>query len=1440
MEVDWRSIRPLNGDRAEGFEELCSQLARYEAPAGSRFERKGSPDAGVECYATLEDGAEWAWQAKYFDKLEDSQWSQIDGSVRTALAKHPKITRYMVCCPLDMPDARIGGRLSARERWDRHVARWAAAATEAGMTVDFAYWGGHELLERLSRGEHSGRARFWFGSPEMDPDWFGQRLDEAVASAGPRYTPELHIGLSIAEEFEAFGRTEWFFHKTIRTVRDVWSDWESACSVRSLRSKQEDERELQAEFEKIEGDADIVRAKRAAAEIVERAVSAASSMEVQPAGALPFGALAETVAKAEEASEAVSQVISASGYGERAVSHASYQFRRFAETLRKARTALVRAGNAAGSPVMIVRGDAGTGKTHLLCDVARRRLDAGRPTILFMGQRFTGTEDPWAQALAQVDMDSWSGDDCVGALESAAQAAGMRALVMIDALNEGRGSKLWPVHLPAFVARVRRSRWIGLVLAVRSSYEVMIPEQVRANAFSVRHVGFVQQSHRAIGRFFNYYGLSLAAAPWLGRGFDNPLFLKTVCAGLQGKGMTELPRGSQGISAIFELYLSSVNDRLARSLGYSPRNALVQDALRDLAGGFADASQRWLDVAVAAGLVDAHLPGRTYRESLYRALVTEGVLVEELGGGVAAGGEGGEVVFVAYDRLADHLLVDKLLEEHFDEDQPDAAFVGEGGLGFVLREEAYEVAGSLEALCVRLPELTGREVADMVPRLAGADGFEGAFRASLTWRDETTVSDRTRDLVLERLGRGVDDVRGMVAALLTVATVPRHPLNADFVDARLREDAMPVRDAWWSASLAGASSESGPARRLLDWALALKPEVSVDDETVMLGATFLAWLLTTPSETVRTAVVRALVNLLWGRTAAAIRLIQRFADVDDVCVVERLYAVAYGVATRNHDPVEAAKLAACVYSLVFADAAPPPNLMLRDYARGVVERALYLGSSVAVDEALLRPPYESPTPTFPSEQDIGHLLAGEDHHPHAMQEKKDADWARRQIGYSVMQGRMRDVIRQRRTKGEWLLVNLSDKTVATKDSETSPESFDRGKIERYVLRRVFELGWTTELFGEFDSRWNVGGSLGDTESFGSKYQRIAHAEVLGVVADHFEYREPGGKERAPCCRFDGPWQLGLRTYDPTWPTEGARGGDMSGSEGHPAAWWTRDRYEDWEEDDERLTEWVAGTEDLPDVARLLSVAHPADGTSWLNCGSGIVWRQRPRIGRSLFENLRGQLSYWLTAYLVRQADVEEVLHRGREVSFRRLVSFADPFAQQVFMGEHAWSPAAKHAGTEWREQRMQLSEDRTVWTRLAFVEYTLGGHGHPRFEDRLVKFPCAEIVERGRLRWSASGADFVDEDGDCVAYDPCVQAMGPSALLVRADWMAEFLAVEELALVWLVSGVKDTRMTDPAPGTRQLEISGAYMWTASGPEGFVDYELSEPVSEETGRPWLKK
>jgi hypothetical protein len=198
VNVDWKKIRPLNGSQADGFEELCVQLARAECPQDARFERKGRPDAGVECYAVLADGSEWGWQAKYFDDFGKSQWYQLDASVKTALAKHPKLVRYFVCVPLDRADPRSTGRRSTKDHWDRHVQKWESMASKCQRTVEFVFWGRSELLDRLSQPQQRGRLRFWFGACAFDDSWFEARFEEARRSAGPRYTPEIHVDLPIA------------------------------------------------------------------------------------------------------------------------------------------------------------------------------------------------------------------------------------------------------------------------------------------------------------------------------------------------------------------------------------------------------------------------------------------------------------------------------------------------------------------------------------------------------------------------------------------------------------------------------------------------------------------------------------------------------------------------------------------------------------------------------------------------------------------------------------------------------------------------------------------------------------------------------------------------------------------------------------------------------------------------------------------------------------------------------------------------------------------------------------------------------------------------------------------------------------------------------------------------------------------------------------------
>ena len=99
----------------------------------------------------------------------------------------------------------------------------------------------------------------------------------------------------------------------------------------------------------------------------------------------------------------------------------------------------------ANTPALLLVGKGGTGKTHLFCDVANHRISRGLPRVLLLGGHFKDSE-PWAQIIGLLGL-SCTKEQFLGALQTAAQAKGTRALILIDALNEGEGKKLWKKHL---------------------------------------------------------------------------------------------------------------------------------------------------------------------------------------------------------------------------------------------------------------------------------------------------------------------------------------------------------------------------------------------------------------------------------------------------------------------------------------------------------------------------------------------------------------------------------------------------------------------------------------------------------------------------------------------------------------------------------------------------------------------------------------------------------------------------------------------------------------------------------------------------------------------------------------------------------------------------------------------------------------------------------
>ena len=183
-------------------------------------------------------------------------------------------------------------------------------------------------------------------------------------------------------------------------------------------------------------------------------------------------------------------------------------------------------------------------------------------------------------------------------------------------------------------------------------------------------------------------------------------------------------------------------------------------------------------------------------------------------------------------------------------------------------------------------------------------------------------------------------------------------------------------------------------------------------------------MLTTSNRFLRDRATKALVSLLTGRLECAGRLVTRFSDVDDPYVTERVYAVVYGVTMRSHDAEGVGKVASVVYENVFASGSPPAHIMLRDYARDVIERALYLDSDIDIDDELIRPPFNSDWPDIPSEDDLEVLTP---HWNRGAWDGGDLEWSRNRIRESVMSDDFaRYVIGTNSGTTNWLSLRLDE------------------------------------------------------------------------------------------------------------------------------------------------------------------------------------------------------------------------------------------------------------------------------------------------------------------------------------------------------------------------------------------------------------------------------
>jgi len=551
-DIDFARIRPYGqpASRSSAFEELASILIEQSVvdwPDGVRFRRFGNPDGGREGRGGLPNGDVWAWQVKYLFEFDSSAAGQVTSSVRRVLDLEPTLKRYFVAFPFDLPAGDTEDRASAHTRWTDKVSEWEAAAREKGLEVGFVFVGAHELVTALTEPRHAGRARYWFATEVLTSEWQGRRLEEVIAKAGRRYTPRLHVEVETVHALDAVGRVEAYIQRWQRVLAQLrearrWP-WRAPAEAADAFS---------------EALPHCVTALDEADAALVLMIAAARSTDQLPPVEGPLVGAVEALQSVDDLLRQHSlkngrYFVGDAGSLYSEVRHAVTALRQGEQLARSATT------RAARENLLLLTGRAGVGKTHLLCDVAGRRVADGLPTIFLLGQDFDGRS--LLPQIGELSQLGGSLADVLTVLDAASEAAGCIGLFMIDALNESEQPERWCDDVRALTTAVGRYPRVALVLSCRTEFvgAVIGDEQLP----TVEHTGFAEATDVAVQRFTQDYGLEPPTFPVLDPEFGNPLFLKLTCEALETLGATRFPFGTAGLVTVCSAFVEAVNKRLS-------------------------------------------------------------------------------------------------------------------------------------------------------------------------------------------------------------------------------------------------------------------------------------------------------------------------------------------------------------------------------------------------------------------------------------------------------------------------------------------------------------------------------------------------------------------------------------------------------------------------------------------------------------------------------------------------------------------------------------------------------------------------------------------------------------------------------------------------------------------------------------------------------------
>ncbi|NUN09210.1 MAG: hypothetical protein HUU54_08550 [Ignavibacteriaceae bacterium] len=1341
-DIDWKKIRPLNGSQNTGFEELVCQIAKNENIIG-KFMRFAPPDGGIEAAWEPDNKELYGWQAKYFFSLGQSQFGQMEKSFKDALNNYPKLTKYYFCLPINRTSGGGSAGDSQMKKWIEFETKLRRYATKKRRAVEIVYWGAHEIHGRLIATKNKGLVEYWFSKHEYSDDWFKERLTRTIADLGARYSPEINFPLDKTLLFSALTMCE--------ELRKYYLEQKNRVLRMTQKTLDHLGRELSSEGNKLLNefitDYDSINFSSLGKDSFLKSVERLHLLDMY---------FSSTLERITTYPEIVANIRSAnfSDPIKQDLHKAKYEIQSLIQLLGGFYSSL------AISPYLIISGDAGVGKSHLLADFAKSRAEINKPVLFLLGQYFSNNDNIWTQILNNILRINCDEDEFLGALSAKVSNSGERFIIIIDAINESKSQDIWKNNIAGFVKSIEKYPNLGLIISIRTTFKKSIlPDSLVkiAKLTSYEFRGFQGKEIEAANFFFRHYKILSPNIPLLIPEFSNPLFLKIYCEGLSSGSQYRTLDYPSSFSEVISTYHNAINERiideanLSHSIDYLKKflNAFLEYYFqKDKLPNFSD----------ACNMLNHIIPNKG--SNILNKLVNIGVLRIQRD----FSDDSNEIVYFSYERVWDYYRAIYICDEYLRTKNDIATFKKV----FIRHEnDLYWQQGLLEALSIVVPERLKKELFEFLPEYSAHSTIINSFIESIRWRDMPIISMPIKTFLKSQVFIENQYVHKLFNTIMTIAWRERHSFNGVYIHNILKRHDMPSRDSLWNYYLyhnyyISEGTEFCSIDSIIRWAWSDTDKSKISDESIKLISIILIWFLTSTNRFLRDRASKALISLLSERIHLIKELINIFLDVDDVYIKERFMGIAYGCTLRSSSSEEIIEFAAYIENLVFYSREVLPHILLRDYARGIIEHAISHHQFTPRNN-FFKPPYISSFPTrFPFKRAIDKLFK----QPGSKDFQKEY-YAQNPLIHSMRTESMGGY-------GDFGRYVLDSAFYYWPDIKTE-------KMSNWIIKKIFQLGFDVKKHGFFDSSLsNLGRGTQKTERIGKKYQWIAFHELLARTSDNHSIRDGYS---GTIQKYEGPWLPYLRDFEPTSLIKSTSKTSKVSKTTH---WSTPKFTPNW---DGEQAKWIRTKTGFPNCKDLLLVKDDK-GDEWFNMFSYNDWEEKTYEETYSTQTPQKYLSMDIRAIIIEKKDVSSILKLFSD-NYKMIHEFPTYSTHyEIFLREYYWAPAFKSLAYS---DRKIITIDRKRFNCIDTVLNYLWEEEYDCSKDEAISFyiPSKTIFEELCMKHAKKDGYFLNQEDELICFDPSIYENGISSLLIRRSSLEQYLEKNNLTILWKITGEKN-------------------------------------------------